>query len=84
MEEMGAYVLKRHNAVAHYIVSRPILDLCKETVRRYGAGVYRIWWENEGLELAGTRAAVTAEADVGGGSEGGGGALGGNNQEPKT
>ena len=69
---MGAYVLKRQNTVAQYIVSRPILDLCKETVRRYGAGVYRIWWEKEGLDLAGTRAAVAAEADVEGGSEGGG------------
>ena len=30
-EEMGAYVLNRHNMVAHYIATRPILDLCNET-----------------------------------------------------
>ena len=32
-EEVGAYVLKRQNTVAQYIATRPILDLCKETVR---------------------------------------------------
>ena len=43
---------------------------------------YRIWWEKEGLDLAGTRAAVAAEADVGGGSEGGGWSV--RRQQPGT
>ena len=67
---MRAYVLKRQNTVAHHIATRPILDLCQETVWRSGAWVSRIWWEKEVLYLAGTRAAVAEEADVKGGSEG--------------
>ena len=44
-EEMIDYVLNRKNNVAQYIATRPILDLCKKTVRRPGACVARIWWE---------------------------------------
>ena len=44
-EEMGAYFLKRQNTVAQYIATRPILDLCEETVRRTGAWVAIIWRE---------------------------------------
>ena len=46
--------------VAHYIATRPILDLCKETVLRSGAWVARIWWYQEVLDLEGERAAVGA------------------------
>ena len=67
---MGAYVLKRHNTVTQYIATRPILDLYKETVRRSGARVSRIWSYKEGLNLAGTRVAVEKEAYVEVGSEG--------------
>ena len=42
-EEMRAYALKRQNMVAQYILMRPILDLCEETVRMFGAWVARIW-----------------------------------------
>ena len=38
-EEMGEYVLNRQNKVAQYIVTRPILDLCEETVQRPGEWV---------------------------------------------
>ena len=38
-EDIGEYVLKRQNTVAQYIVTRPILDLCEETVRIPGAWV---------------------------------------------
>ena len=40
-EEMGEYVLKRQNTVVQYIATRPILDLCEETVWRPGAWVSR-------------------------------------------
>ena len=30
---MGEYVLKRQNTAAQYIATRPIMDLCEETVR---------------------------------------------------
>ena len=35
-EEMGAYILKRQNTTAQYIVTQPILDLCKKTVQMPG------------------------------------------------
>ena len=57
-EEMGEYVLKRQNTVAQYIVTRPILDLCEETVRMPGTWVAKRWWEQEGLDLARARAAA--------------------------
>ena len=37
--------MKRKNTVAQYIATRPIMDLCEETVRRSGTWVARIWWE---------------------------------------
>ena len=42
MEEEGF----DQKTVAHYIVTRPILNLCEERVRRSGARVARRWWEN--------------------------------------
>ena len=42
-EEMEAYILKRQNTAAQYIVMRPILDLFKKTVQRLGDWVARIW-----------------------------------------
>ena len=36
-EDIGAYILKRHNTVAQYIATRPIMYLCKKTVQRPGA-----------------------------------------------
>ena len=51
---MGAYVLKRHNTVAQYITTRPILDLFEKTVRRTGALIARRRWEQEILEILGT------------------------------
>ena len=59
-EDMKEYVLKRHNTVAQYIVTRPILDLYKVTVQRYGTWVSRRLWYQEGLELAVTRAGAAA------------------------
>ena len=68
---MGEYFLKRQNKVAQHITIRPILDLCKEMVRRYVTWVARLWWDQEGLELAGARTAATTAAYGEGESEGG-------------
>ena len=38
-EYMGEYFLKRQNMVTQYISMRPILGLCKETVRRSRCGL---------------------------------------------
>ena len=67
---MGAYVLKRQNTVAHYITTRPIMDLYEETVQRYGTWVARRWWKQEGLDLAGAREAAAAAEGGELGSEG--------------
>ena len=62
-EEMVVYDLKRQNSVAQYIATRSILELCEKTVRRPGAWVDRRWWEQYGIDLAGTRAVEEAAAD---------------------
>ena len=47
-----------------------MMDLCDRTVRRPGSWVARIWWEQEGIDLVGTRerdeAAADGEEDRGG------------------
>ena len=62
-EDMGDYVLKMHNTVSQYIATRPIIDLCEETVWRSGTWVDRRWWEQEGLYIVGARKAEAAEEE---------------------
>ena len=59
-EYIGEYVLKIQNTVAQYIVLRPILDFCEDTVHRPAVWVARIWCKQEGLDLAGKTSATTA------------------------
>ena len=68
-DEMGAYVLKRKNTVAQYIVTRTIMDPCKEMVSRSVEWVARRWWEQEGLGLADARAEYAVSVDGEGESE---------------
>ena len=50
-----------------YIAKRPILDLGEGKVWTLGEWVAKIWWDQEGLDLAGARAvAATSEWGVGG------------------
>ena len=44
LEEVEAYVLRRQNTFAQYIVTQPIPDLFKETVQRTGMWVAKRWW----------------------------------------
>ena len=44
-EELEACVLRMKNTAAHYILMRPILDLCEETVQILGMWVVKRWWE---------------------------------------
>ena len=62
-EEIGVYILKRQNKVAQYISMRPILDLCERLVRRPGAYVSWMWWEQEGLDIAGDMYQAVAAVD---------------------
>ena len=39
LEEAEPYLLRRKNTAAQYIVTRPILELCEEAVKRYGTWV---------------------------------------------
>ena len=48
-------IIRRHNMVAQFIATRPILDLCEQATRRPGARVYRRWWEQTGVYLKGAQ-----------------------------
>ena len=50
--------------VAHYITTKPIMDLCEGVVRRMGTWVSKQWQEQEGLDMEGEWVAVQA-ADEG-------------------
>ena len=63
LEEAKEYVLRRHNMVAHYIATRPIIDFCEEAVWRPGTWVGKIWWEQEGLDLEGEWEAEEADEE---------------------
>ena len=45
LEGIRKLATRRHNTVAQYIATRPILDLCERDTRRPGARVYWRWWE---------------------------------------
>ena len=44
LEEVEAYLLRRHNTDTQYIVTQRIMDLCEETVQRPGMRVTKSWW----------------------------------------
>ena len=57
-------ILRRHNTVAQFIVTRPILDLCEKATRRPGARVSQRWLEQTGIDWKGAQEraeAVVAE-----------------------
>ena len=60
---METYIWQRKNTVAHYIATRSLLELCEATERKYGAHVGIRWWEQGGIDLAGTREAEATAAD---------------------
>ena len=41
----------RQNVATQYILTRTIMDLCEEAVRRPGTRVSKSWQEQEGLDL---------------------------------
>ena len=66
-EDVEACVLMRQNMAAQYIVMRPILELCKETVHIPGMQVFKRWWEKEVLDLVREcEETETPEEEVGG------------------
>ena len=55
---MEIYISRRQNIVAQFIVTSPIMDLCLAAAQRPGSRVSKRWWEQDGLNLEGTRTAV--------------------------
>ena len=51
--EIGVYIKNRQNTVAQYMAMRPILDLCERSIRKTGACVSWMWWDQEGIDLEG-------------------------------
>ena len=43
-------VLRRHNTVAQFFATRPILVLCEGTERQGGTWVPQRWWEQPGID----------------------------------
>ena len=52
---MEEYIRRHQNAVAHYIATRSLLDMCEGSERAQGARLGMRWWEQAGLNLAGER-----------------------------
>ena len=65
-KEVEAYVIRKHNTVAQYIVLRPVLDPCNETIQMPGTWVKKRWRDQEGLDLVGAREAVETSEKEGG------------------
>ena len=61
------YIRRRHNTVARYIYTRPLLDMCGGLERAMGAQVGMQWWEHVGRNMAGAREAAAASAERYGG-----------------
>ena len=67
MKEAGFKNIKtsinnRHNMVAQYIATRPLLDLCEGTNQIGGARVSKRWWDKKGSDWEKAKARV-AETD---------------------
>ena len=63
-EEIIKSVTRRHNMVAQYIATRPIMDLCERAIRRPGARVSWWWCEQAGIDLEGAKKKVVEAATV--------------------
>ena len=61
-EGIRTYVKRRQNTVAEYIATRPILDLCERSAWRQGGWVSWQWWEQDGLDLEGTKKRAAYES----------------------
>ena len=59
--EVDTYIYHHQNTVAHYIATRPIMDLCLVAEQCPGTRVYKRWWEQEGLYLEGMRTVAWKE-----------------------
>ena len=70
MEEIGVYIALRHNTVALYIATRPIMELCLEAECKPILRLSRQWWDQPALDLICIRAGHASEEGWGGYREG--------------
>ena len=49
-QEIRTSITNRHNTVAQYIATRPLLDLCEGAKNIGGARVSRRWWDQKGID----------------------------------
>ena len=65
LEEIGAYIARRQNTVAQYILTRPVMDLCLVEEWKTGMRLYMQWWENTTLYILRIRARHAEEEKMG-------------------
>ena len=61
-KDIRTSINNRHNTVAQYIATRPLLDLCEGTNQIGGARVSMRWWDQKGIDCEKEKARV-AETD---------------------
>ena len=66
---MEEYIRQHQNMVAHYIATRSLLDLCEGSESALGVQVGMRWWDQVGINLAGSKEAAVEAAEMIGGEE---------------
>ena len=59
LTDVRTSINRRQNTVAHYIATRPLLDLCKGSKQREGARVTLRWWDQSGIDWEKSKAKET-------------------------
>ena len=62
-KEIGVYITWRQNAVAQYITTRTIVDLCERSIWRPGNWLSLRWWEQEVLDLDSSKEIAASDLD---------------------
>ena len=86
LTDVRTSINRRHNTVAQYIATRPLLDLCEGLKQREGVRVTLRWCDQSGIDREKAKAKETetesvSDSDSGTDTEGGGGA--GNRKQGK-
>ena len=71
LQDMGTYVSCQQNTVVQLIVTWTIMDLCLASARRLVPSLYKQWWDQDGLDLDGTKTAAREAEQTEGGRGGG-------------
>ena len=62
LKEVETYISRRQSTVVQFIVTRTIMDMCLAAERRLVFRVTNRWWDQDRLDVEGTRtAALEAE-----------------------